>query len=333
MYLKCANTLATLLLFQVFWLAIISVIQRNIKMLEPVSMAKNGPLFSSFIQGYWRLTAWGMSVQERLTFLKQHLDLGITTIDHADIYGNYECERLFGEALKCDPRLRDQMQIVTKCGIHLVSDKFSDRQINHYDSSYGHIVQSVDNSLTRLGIEHIDLLLIHRPDFLMDADEVASAFEALQKAGKVTHFGVSNFTPFQFDLLQSRLSMPLVTNQVEINPLQLDLIENGTLDQLQMLGRKPMAWSCLAGGDIFNKDSDQIRRVRAMLEIIKEQTGASSIEQVIFAWVRMLPSNPLPILGSGNIERVKNAIGSLDIKLNKEQWYQIWAASKGHGVA
>ncbi len=300
---------------------------------EPVSMAKNGPLFSPFVQGYWRLAEWDMSVQERLTFLKQHLDLGITTIDHADIYGNYECERLFGEALKCDPTLRDKMQIVTKCGIHLVSDKFSARQINHYDSSYDHIIQSVDNSLVRLGVEHVDVLLIHRPDFLMNADEIASAFETLQKAGKVAHFGVSNFTPFQFDLLQSRLSMPLVTNQVEINPLALDLIENGTLEHLQMLARKPMAWSCLAGGDIFSKDSEQIRRVRAVLEIIKEQTGASSVEQVIFAWVRKLPSNPVPILGSGKIERVSNAIGSLDIKLSKEQWYQIWTASKGHGVA
>lgn len=302
-------------------------------MLERVSVTKNGPLFSPLVQGYWRLANWDMSVQERLTFLKQHLDLGITTIDHADIYGNYECERLFGEALKCEPSLRDKMQIVTKCGIHIVSDKFSSRQIAHYDSSYDHIIQSVDNSLIRLGVENIDVLLIHRPDFLMNADEVARAFEGLQQAGKVTYFGVSNFTPFQFDLLQSRLSMPLVTNQVEINPLQLDLIDNGSLDHLQMLGRKPMAWSCLAGGDIFTKDSDKIRRVRGILETIKEQTGASSVEQVIFAWVRMLPSNPLPILGSGKIERVSNAIGSLDIKLTKEQWYQVWTASKGHGVA
>ncbi|MFV0488492.1 MAG: aldo/keto reductase family oxidoreductase, partial [Vibrio fluvialis] len=273
-----------------------------------------------------------MTAQERLTFLKQHLELGITTVDHADIYGNYECEQLFGEALALEPSLREQLQIVTKCDIKLCSAKFPERKINHYDTSAAHIYQSVNNSLERLRVNEIDVLLIHRPDVLMDADEVAEAFTELHKVGKVKHFGVSNFSPAQFELLQSRLGKPLVTNQVEINPLNFDVAHDGTLDQMQMLRTRPMAWSCLGGGAIFNGESEQAQRVRAVLEELREELGAESIDQVIYAWVRALPSKPLPIIGSGKIERVQAAVDALDLTLSREQWYRVWVASKGHGV-
>ncbi|ENS4968206.1 aldo/keto reductase family oxidoreductase [Vibrio fluvialis] len=301
-------------------------------MVAKVTIASQGPEFSELVQGYWRLGEWGMTAQERLTFLKQHLELGITTVDHADIYGNYECEQLFGEALALEPSLREQLQIVTKCDIKLCSAKFPERKINHYDSSAAHIYQSVNNSLERLRVNEIDVLLIHRPDVLMDADEVAEAFTELHKVGKVKHFGVSNFSPAQFELLQSRLGKPLVTNQVEINPLNFDVAHDGTLDQMQMLRTRPMAWSCLGGGAIFNGDSEQAQRVRAVLEELREELGAESIDQVIYAWVRALPSKPLPIIGSGKIERVQAAVEALDLTLSREQWYRVWVASKGHGV-
>ncbi|EQB8914698.1 aldo/keto reductase [Vibrio fluvialis] len=301
-------------------------------MVAKVTIASQGPEFSELVQGYWRLGEWGMTAQERLTFLKQHLELGITTVDHADIYGNYECEQLFGEALALEPSLREQLQIVTKCDIKLCSAKFPERKINHYDTSAAHIYQSVNNSLERLHVNEIDVLLIHRPDVLMDADEVAEAFTELHKVGKVKHFGVSNFSPAQFELLQSRLGKPLVTNQVEINPLNFDVAHDGTLDQMQMLRTRPMAWSCLGGGAIFNGDSEQAKRVRAVLEELREELGAESIDQVIYAWVRALPSKPLPIIGSGKIERVQAAVEALDLTLSREQWYRVWVASKGHGV-
>ncbi|ELE2163753.1 aldo/keto reductase family oxidoreductase [Vibrio fluvialis] len=301
-------------------------------MVAKVTIASQGPEFSELVQGYWRLGEWGMTAQERLTFLKQHLELGITTVDHADIYGNYECEQLFGEALALEPSLREQLQIVTKCDIKLCSAKFPERKINHYDTSAAHIYQSVNNSLERLHVNEIDVLLIHRPDVLMDADEVAEAFTELHKVGKVKHFGVSNFSPAQFELLQSRLGKPLVTNQVEINPLNFDVAHDGTLDQMQMLRTRPMAWSCLGGGAIFNGDSEQAQRVRAVLEELREELGAESIDQVIYAWVRALPSKPLPIIGSGKIERVQAAVDALDLTLTREQWYRVWVASKGHGV-
>ncbi|WNJ95829.1 aldo/keto reductase family oxidoreductase [Vibrio ruber] len=301
-------------------------------MVNQVTIAEQGPVFSEIAQGYWRLAEWQMSPQERLSFLKQHVELGITTVDHADIYGQYTCESLFGEALALDPSLRQQLQVVTKCDIQLCGDAFPHRQINHYDTSKPHILQSVDNSLMRLGIDEIDVLLIHRLDVLMNADEVAEAFATLHQAGKVKHFGVSNFTPSQFDLLQSRLDKPLVTNQVEINPLNFDVAHDGTLDQMQMLRTRPMAWSCLGGGAIFNGESEQARRVRQVLTEIGQEVGAQSIDQVIYAWVRRLPAFPIPILGSGKIERVKAAVAALEIELSREQWYRIWVASKGHSV-
>lgn len=301
-------------------------------MVSKVTTASQGPEFSELVQGYWRLAEWGMTAQKRLSFLKQHIDLGITTVDHADIYGNYQCESLFGEALKLEPSVRDKIEIVTKCDIMLRGDSFPMRKINHYDTSEKHIYESVDNSLARLNIEQIDVLLIHRPDALMDADEVSNAFNELYKVGKVKHFGVSNFTPSQFNLLQSRLSKSLVTNQVEINPLNFDVAHDGTLDMLQMNRIRPMAWSCLGGGGIFTGSTNQAKRVREELETIRTEIDAKSIDQVIYAWVKTLPSMPIPIIGSGNIDRVKAAVDSLTLTLTREQWYRVWVASKGHGV-
>ncbi|EJE8556255.1 aldo/keto reductase [Vibrio vulnificus] len=301
-------------------------------MVAKVVTAPQGPEFSALVQGYWRLAEWNMTPQQRLTFLKQHIEMGITTVDHADIYGQYECERLFGEALALDKSLRSDIQIVTKCDINLCGAKHPDRKVNHYDTSAAHIYQSVNNSLERLGVDELDVLLIHRPDALMDADEVAEAFSELHKVGKVKHFGVSNFSPRQFELLQSRLSKPLVTNQVEINPLQFDVVHDGTLDQLQMLRVRPMAWSCLSGGALFSGQGEQESRVRKELEAIREEVGAQSIDEVVYAWVRKLPSLPIPIIGSGKIERVQSAVNALQIELSREQWYRVWVASKGHGV-
>ncbi|OCH02697.1 aldo/keto reductase [Aliivibrio fischeri] len=301
-------------------------------MINKTTIAPQGPQFSELVQGYWRLGDWGMAPQERLRFLKQHIELGITTVDHADIYGGYQCETLFGEALALEPSLRDSIEIVTKCDINLCTPDFPNRKINHYDTSKAHIINSVNNSLERLNITEIDVLLIHRLDVLMNADEVAETFNQLQKEGKVKHFGVSNFTSSHFELLQSRLDKPLVTNQVEINPLNFEVAHDGTLDQLQMNRIKPMAWSCLAGGEIFSGQSEQAVRVRNVLEELKEEVGAQSIDQVIYAWIRKLPSNPLPIIGSGKIERVKVAVDAMNIELTREQWYRVWVESKGHGV-
>ena len=293
-----------------------------------VALHPQGPTFSRLIMGYWRLMEWQLSPAALLDLMKYHLDLGVTTIDHADIYGGYQCEEAFGHALRLEPSLRSRMEIVTKCGIALTAKP--EHALNHYNTGKDHIIASAEASLRKLGTDHLDLLLIHRPDPLMNADEVADAFITLKQAGKIKHAGVSNFTARQFELLQSRLPFPLVTNQLEISPLHQEGTLDGTLDQCQQLGIKPMAWSCLGGGRLFSDDA--YTPLRAELEQIRQEVGAQTIEQVVYAWVMMLPSQPLPLIGSGKRERIAAAVAAESIVLNRQQWFRIRKAALGYDV-
>jgi predicted oxidoreductase len=299
--------------------------------INKVLMAPQGPDFSQMVQGYWRLEAWNMTPKQRLTFLKSHVELGITTVDNAAIYGN--SETLFGEALALEPSVRDNIQIVSKFGINGITSSETEKRVSHYDSSKSAILYSTERSLKRLGVEQLDALLIHRPDLLMDVDQVAEAFDELKQSGKVKHFGVSNFSRSQFDLLQSRLTEPLITNQIEINPMNFTVFEDGTTDQLQQYRVRPMAWSCLAGGAIFSDESTIAHRLRIALAQLQQELSADSIEQVIFAWILKHPCNPITLIGTGNIERVKHIAKATSLKLTTEQWYRLWVAAKGHGVA
>lgn len=297
-------------------------------MVQRITLAPQGPEFSRFVMGYWRLMDWNMSARQLVSFIEEHLDLGITTVDHADIYGGYQCEAAFGEAMKLAPSLRQRMEVVTKCGIATTAKP--EHALGHYITDRDHIVQSAEQSLVNLATDHIDLLLIHRPDPLMDADEVAEAFLALHQSGKVRHFGVSNFPPAQFALLQSRVPFTLATNQVEISPVHQPLLLDGTLDQLQQLRVRPMAWSCLGGGRLFN--DEQFQPLRDELAQVGRELNAQSIEQVVYAWVLRLPSRPLPIIGSGKIERVRSAIAAEELKMTRQQWFRIRKAALGYDV-
>ncbi|MEG3130111.1 aldo/keto reductase family oxidoreductase [Pantoea cypripedii] len=297
-------------------------------MLQSQQIAPQGPKFSPLIMGYWRLMEWGMTPQQCVEFIEHHLALGITTVDHADIYGDYQCEAAFGAALKLVPGLREKLQIVTKCGI--ATRAKSEHHIGHYITDARHILQSAENSLRHFGTDYLDLLLIHRPDPLMDADEVAEAFLSLHQSGKVRHFGVSNFTPTQFTLLQSRLPFTLATNQLEISPLEQSALLDGTLDQCQQLRMRPMAWSCLGGGRLFNDPHYQ--PLRDELNLVKQEIGASNIEQVVYAWVMKLPSHPLPIIGSGKAARVSDAVAGCQLTLDRQQWFRIRKAALGYDV-
>ncbi len=297
-------------------------------MLQPQAIAPQGPSFSPLIAGYWRLMEWGMTPQQVVAFIEHHLALGITTVDHADIYGDYQCEAAFGDALRLAPGLREKLQIVTKCGI--ATRAKPEHRIGHYITEASHILHSAENSLRHFNTDYLDLMLIHRPDPLMDADEIAEAFMALHQSGKVRHFGVSNFTASQFTLLQSRLPFSLVTNQLEISPLEQTSLLDGSLDQCQQNRIRPMAWSCLGGGRLFNDPHYQ--PLRDELEQVKQEIGASNIEQVVYAWVMKLPSRPLPIIGSGKIERVKEAVGACQLTLDRQQWFRIRKAAIGYDV-
>jgi len=288
-----------------------------------------GLQLSPIVAGAWRMADWGLDAGQRLRWIEQALDLGITSFDHADIYGDYAVEALFGEALAAQPALRARLQLVTKCGIKLVSARRPGHAIKSYDSSRAHVQASVEASLRALRTDHIDLLLIHRPDALMDPDELADTFQGLRAAGKVLHFGVSNHSPSQLALLNRRL--PLATNQIELSPLHLDALSDGTLDQCLDLGLRPMIWSPLAGGRLFTADDAQAQRVRAVLEALGRAHGVSAAT-VAYAWILRHPSRPLPITGSQRREALQEAVAALSLRLSAEDWYRVWEASAGQPV-
>jgi len=297
--------------------------------LEP--LCDGGPRLSPIVAGCWRLADWGWTAQQTLAWVEQAAELGVTSFDHADIYGGYTVEGRFGDALALAPSLRDRLQIVTKCGIKLVSPLRPDHRLKSYDTSGEHIVASVENSLRALRTDRLDLLLIHRPDALMDAGEIARTADALQRAGKVLHFGVSNFTPAQFELLDA--ATPLATNQIELHPLNLAPLADGTLDQAQRLRRRPMIWSPLAGGRLLAGDeSVAAQRVRWVLGSVAARLGVSPAT-LACAWVLRHPSRPVPVVGTRRIDALRAAVAALTLTLGREDWTEIWQAGAGHEVA
>ncbi len=299
-----------------------------------VQMSANGPEVSRFVAGYWRLNSWGLNSQQILRFIEQHLELGISTVDHAMVYRS---EQLFGEALALQPGLREKLELISKCGIRPAGfGPLGAEAVNHYDSSKAAIIESVEASLNNLQTEYLDLLLIHRPDFLMHPAEIAETFLSLKQAGKVRYFGVSNFTAPQFELLQSavqkRIPEGLVTNQIEFSPYHLQALEDGTLEQCHRHNISPMLWSCLAGGRLLAPEDDRGELLKQSLQLVADELNLADIEAVAYAWVLTPPHNSLPLLGTSKIDNMRKAIAGDTISLSREQWYRIWEASKGHPV-
>jgi len=301
-------------------------------MVPQIALSKDGPSCSRLVHGLWRLAAWNKNQSQIRAMIDFCLENGITTFDHADIYGDYTCEGLFGEALAAAAIDRSRIQLVTKCGIKLVSRNRPGHGIKSYDTSCSHILASVDNSLKCLHTDYIDLLLIHRPDPFLDPEEVNRAFVTLRDSGKVRHFGVSNFLPSQFEVLASRLDVPLVTNQIEYSVMHLAAHADGTIDLCQKLAIRPMAWSPLGGGKLFHQDSGQAGALREALSGIGRDLGDASIDQVALAWVLRHPVQFAVVLGTGNPSRISKAIEALDMPLSREQWFEIWQASTGRDV-
>ncbi len=299
--------------------------------MEKVALNKDLSL-SRFVHGLWRLNEWNLNTEELTSLINQCIELGITSFDHADIYGDYSCEEIFGKALKGNAYLRNQMQLITKCGIKLISAKHPDHKIHYYDTRKAHIIHSAETSLKYFHTDRIDLLLIHRPDPLMNPQEVAEAFTKLKKDGKVLNFGVSNFTPKQFSTLQSYLDFDLATNQIEASVACMEHWENGNIDYMLEKKIHPMAWSPLAGGSIFSGNDEKSKRLRTVLEKLAMETDAEGIDQVMYAWLLIHPVKFMPIIGSGKLDRIKTAVDSSNIKLSRMQWFEIWEACYGHEV-
>ena len=256
--------------------------------------------------------------------------MGVTSIDHAPVYGGYTCEKIFGDAvLRKRPELRDKMQLITKAGI-VCPGHYGNKTI-YYKSTKEEILKEMDESLEKLGTDHVDLLLIHRPDPLADPAETADALETVVKQGKALNVGVSNFLPSQMTMLQSYLNIPLVTNQMELSVKNTENFFNGVVDDAFTRRIPLMAWSPLGGGDVFKSTDEKFVRLRTVLTAIAEE-HKTTIDAVIYAWLFVHPVRIAAITGTMNADRIQKAVDATELELSYDEWYQILEASRGYAV-
>ncbi|MEK0163277.1 aldo/keto reductase [Phaeobacter sp. A36a-5a] len=285
--------------------------------------------FSRLVYGMWRLgDDSDTSTAHVEAKIEACLAQGITTFDQADIYGGYTAEGILGRALKANPALREQMEIVTKCDIVAPVGRYADAAVKHYDTSAAHITRSVETSLMEMGIDHIDLLLIHRPDPLMDHVETGAALDALVAAGKLRAVGVSNFRPWDWELLQSAMKTPLATNQIELSLSEISPFTNGDLAFHQRQGHPLMAWSPLGGGGLMTGSGQLADR----LDVIAAAQGVDRAA-VAIAFLLRHPAQILPVLGTNNLERIKQASDALKVELDRPTWFTLYEAALGREVA
>jgi predicted oxidoreductase len=286
---------------------------------------------SRIAYGCWRL---GDSPDTSAAATRRKIDLcldqGITTFDHADIYGNYACEALFGQAVKADRTLAKKLEIVTKCGIMLMSDVHPTTRVKHYDTSAAHVRASVERSLSNLGVDVIDVLLIHRQDPLMDHAQLGACLDALIAQGKVKSAGVSNFMPWDVELLQAGMKNRLVTNQIEASLLHLAPFVDGQIAFAQRTKMPLMAWSPLAGGQLFGS-GDAARRLAPPLAAKAKAEGVDATA-VAIGWLLHHPANIIPVLGTNDLARITRIGDATEVKFDTQGWYELYAAALGRDV-
>lgn len=287
-----------------------------------------GVELSRIVYGMWRV---GDDSDTSPSHIRAKIDAclaqGITTIDQADIYGGYTAEGLLGACLKDNPGLRDQIEIVTKCDIVAPAGRYATARVKHYDTSAAHIAKSIDFSLSEMATDHIDLLLIHRPDPFMDHEETGRALDDAVASGKVRSVGVSNFRPWDWSLLQSAMKTPLATNQIEISLQHHEPLTNGDMAFLQERGIPPMAWSPLGGGSLFQDGEPRATASRvAMMNEVDEAA-------VAIAWLLAHPIGILPVMGTNRIDRIERFTDALKVKMDRETWFELYTAALGREVA
>jgi predicted oxidoreductase len=300
--------------------------------MKRTKLAAHGPEFSRMVYGTWRLLDTKPTPQEINRRLHACLELGITTIDTAEIYGLYEVEKVLGAALALSTGLRDKFEIVTKAGIYVPCSYHPDRRTAHYNATAPRLLKSLEKSLRLLGTNRVELFLVHRPDWLARADDTAAGLNELMRSGKIRAAGVSNYSASQFDLLNARMEQPLVTNQIEFHLLHPEPINDGTLHQCEKLGVLPMAWSPLAGGRIFDLNNPAAPRLAAAAKSMASRYSAATLEQLAYAWILAHPSHPLPVIGTNKLERLQSAAQADAIVLEREDWYALWEAAQGRKI-
>ena len=285
---------------------------------------------SRIVYGMWRLgDDSDISPAHVQAKIESCLAQGITTMDQAAIYGGFMAEEIFGDALRVAPALKDRIEIVTKCDIVAPVGRHAAARVKHYDTSRAHITQSVETSLRLMGIEAIDLLLIHRPDPLMDHHETGATLDDLVTSGKVRSVGVSNFRPWDWDLLQSAMTTRLVTNQIEVSVLAHHPFTNGDIAFLQRHGIPPMAWSPLAGGALFAPENKAMHDSLAAIAARYD----SNVTSLVVAWLMAHPARIMPVMGTNSLERIARFGAAAEISIDRETWYEIYTIALGEEVA
>ena len=301
-------------------------------MLNHVKISSAAPTLSPLVYGTWRMLSDGASIQDINRRLHLCLELGVTTIDTAEVYGRYQVEAALGRALALSPGLRDKLQLVTKAGIYLPHKAAPERKVGFYDASGEQLTRSVDQSLRLLGTDRVEFFLVHRPDWLTGIDDTAGGLNQLLRAGKIRSAGVSNYSAAQFEALNRRMEQALVTNQVEFHLLHMDPMNDGTFDLCQQQRISPMAWSPLAGGRLFDPANAAAGRLAAAAAGMAAKYNQATLEQLAYAWIMAHPSRPIPIIGSNRIERITSAVQASRLVLDREDWYALWVAANGRNI-
>ncbi|WP_439143053.1 aldo/keto reductase [Planktotalea sp.] len=283
---------------------------------------------SRLIYGMWRIgDDADTSTSHVQAKIESCLSQGITTMDQADIYGGYEAEEILGNALK-GTDLRDKIELVTKCDIVAPAGRYSDARVKYYDTSRAHIMASVEHSLRLMDTDYVDLLLIHRPDPMMDADETGAALDDIVASGKARSVGVSNFKLHDWTLLQSAMKTPLVTNQIELSLLAHEGFTNGDVAYLQERKIAPMAWSPLGGGALFSQANNDLLDA---LKVIGETHGVDETA-VAVAWLLAHPARVMPVMGTNSLDRIGKISDALKVKMDRETWFELYTIALGNEV-
>ena len=284
--------------------------------------------FSKIIAGTMTWGAWGKNcnTEQMVSLMNSCLESGISTFDHADIYGGYTTEKDFGKAFSESKISRNAIQLISKCGIQMMSENRSNT-IKHYSYSKDYIIASAEQSLKHLQTDYLDLLLLHRPSPLMQADEISEAVEKLTTSGKILDFGVSNFTPSQCDLIETKTKINY--NQIEFSITHLEPMLDGSLDHMQTNRITPMCWSPL--GTVFRKDNDQSQRIQRVANELATKYEVSN-DIILLAWILKHPSEILPVCGTSDEKRLVNLMQATTIEMELEDWFSLWTASIGNDV-
>lgn len=284
---------------------------------------------SPIISGTMNWGVWdkNLTTKEMENMIQVSIENKITTFDHADIYGDYTTEADFGKALHASKISREKLQLITKCGIQLVTESRNNK-IKHYDYSKDYIIWSVEESLKKLKTDYVDVFLLHRPSPLMQADEIAEAVEKLKSEGKILDFGLSNFTSSQTELIRQKTEVSY--NQVQFSATHYEPMIDGSLDYMQTNGIRPLSWNPL--GTVFREDTKKTRRLKKLFSTLLEKYHLGA-DTLLLAWILKHPANVIPIAGTVNVARIQSLVKAVELEMDKEDWFAIWTESMGDDVA